>query len=246
MIRIVPYARNSMSARDLANKLTEKLGYKVWRGEPKLGRGITNINWGSNRSLPGAVWVNAPELKTLATNKINTFRALEANGVSHVPYTTAKEVAKRWLAQGATVLARTAAGQGGSGIHVVNPGEELPTMSLYTQYVKKKKEFRVHVMNGSVIDVQEKRRRNGAGPGGQIVRSHDNGWVFCHQNIVEPERLRAEALAAVAALGLDFGAVDLIWNETRNTVYVLEVNTAPGMTPSTVELYANAIIAAYA
>lgn len=243
-IRIIPYARNSMSARDIANKLTEKLGYKVWRGEPKMR--ATNINWGSERTLPGARWINAPELKALATNKINTFRLLEQNGVSHVPYTTSEAVARAWQVEGATVLARTPAGQGGSGIRVVRPDENLPYMPLYTKYLKKKKEFRVHVMNGSVIDVQEKRRRNGAGPGDGIIRSHDNGWVFCHQNIVEPTTLRQEAIAAMAATGLDFGAVDLIWNETRNQVYVLEINTAPGMSPSTCETYANAIIAAYA
>jgi glutathione synthase/RimK-type ligase-like ATP-grasp enzyme len=49
-------------------------------------------------------------------------------------------------------------------------------------------------------------------------------------------------LAAVSALGLDFGAVDIIWNEREDKCYVLEVNTAPGLQGSTLENYANAIM----
>jgi hypothetical protein len=41
-------------------------------------------------------------------------------------------------------------------------------------------------------------------------------------------------------LELDFGAVDLIWNENQNVVYVLEVNTAPGMEGTTLENYCDA------
>jgi len=48
------------------------------------------------------------------------------------------------------------------------------------------------------------------------------------------------ALAAVSALGLDFGAVDIIYNEHENQYYVLEVNTAPGLEGTTVEKYAEA------
>jgi glutathione synthase/RimK-type ligase-like ATP-grasp enzyme len=45
---------------------------------------------------------------------------------------------------------------------------------------------------------------------------------------------------AVAALGLDFGGVDVIWNERRQMAYVLEVNTACGLEGQTVNDYAEA------
>ena len=52
--------------------------------------------------------------------------------------------------------------------------------------------------------------------------------------------LRTTAEHAVEALGLDFGAVDIMYHE--NTFYVLEVNTAPGLTRTrTLEAYANEI-----
>lgn len=226
-VRIVPYRPSSKSAKDLAIALSEKLGYKVWRGPPKYG--FKNIFWGK----PGHP----------ATNKIATFEILKEKGISHVPYTTAKEDAQTWLQAGAPVFARTAGGQGGKNILVVLPGADLPEAEMYTRYVKKKKEFRVHVVGEKVVAVQEKRKKSGvvANP---LIRSHANGWVFCFKDIVEPDGLRVLGLTAVRSLGLDFGAVDIIWNEHQNKCYVLEVNTAPGLCPTTTELYANEISAA--
>ena len=124
---------------------------------------------------------------------------------------------------------------------VVVPPDQVPEADLYTQYVKKKKEFRVHVYADQVIFVQEKRKKNGA-DANPLIRSHNNGWVFCTKNIDEPDGLRVLGLAAVRAVGLDFGAVDIIWNEKYNKLYALEVNSAPGLCTATTEAYANAII----
>jgi D-alanine-D-alanine ligase-like ATP-grasp enzyme len=41
-------------------------------------------------------------------------------------------------------------------------------------------------------------------------------------------------------LGLDFGGVDIAWVEKGNKPYVLEVNTAPGLTDMTGDWYAKA------
>jgi len=50
------------------------------------------------------------------------------------------------------------------------------------------------------------------------------------------------ALQACQALGLNSGAVDIIWNEKENKCYVLEVNTAPGIEGTTCKKYTNEII----
>ncbi len=225
--KIIPYKRGSSSAKLLAETLTRMLGYKVWRGSDENPR-RKNIHWGKE-----------------SLGKLVQFRIFEREGISHVPYTTSKEEAARnYQAAGHTVFARTTHGQGGSGITIVRPDEALPDMPLYTQYVPKQKEFRVHVVEGRVIDVQQKKRRDGA-PKGSLIRNLANGWIFAHDGVEEPEGLREIGLSAVRAVGLDFGAVDIIWNETQNRCYVLEVNSAPGLCQTTANKYAQAFIDQY-
>ena len=117
--------------------------------------------------------------------------------------------------------------------------DQLVNAPLYTQYVKKKKEFRVHVLNGQVIDVQEKRKkREFSDQRDNRIRNLHNGYVFCRDGVVEPNGLRSLAQSAVQALGYTLGAVDIVFNEHHNRLYVLEVNACPGMQGSTLETYA--------
>jgi len=60
-----------------------------------------------------------------------------------------------------------------------------------------------------------------------LVRNFGNGWRFSSIPRVNRETARA-AKAAVSALGLDFGAVDVIRTE-NGQAYVLEINTAPAL-----------------
>jgi glutathione synthase/RimK-type ligase-like ATP-grasp enzyme len=236
-IRVVPYKPGSESAKKLAERLSVWLKYKVWRGAPKLK--ACNLSWGSKETA-NVNWINSPAAIMKASNKHTTFDILKEKGISHVPYTVSKKDAQAWLEAGKTVFARTVSGQSGSGITIVHPEQTLPDMPLYTQYVKKRKEFRAHVVAGKVIDVQQKKRRNGSQADNWICNLA-NGWVFCHEGIVEPTGLRDLAVQSVACLGLDFGAVDIIWNEHYDQCFVLEVNTAPGLCDSTCERYANAL-----
>lgn len=238
--RVVPYKMASESAKLLASKLSAALGYKVWRGDPK--RGKININWGSTlRAREDLMWLNTPESVLCSSDKLLTLNMIEHQGGSHVPYTTLPEVAQIWSNEGATVFARKRHGHSGRDIQVVVPGAVLPAAELYTKYVKKRKEFRVHVFGESVIKVQEKRRRVGAGAN-PLIRNLDNGWVFCNDNVDATQKLQNIAIVATSALGLVFGAVDIIWNERDDKYYVLEINTAPGLCDSTADQYVAAMV----
>ena len=237
---VLPYKTGSKSAKDLAIAL----GLKRLKTEGSKAKPKVVLNWGNAKDHPAfktAKVINKPEAVAVASNKTLTFKALEKAGVSHVPFTTSKETAQKWLQEGAVVFARTNSGHSGSGIEIVEPGQTLPNKPLYTKYIKKKKEFRVHVFKDKIVDVQEKRRKSDTQIDEPRIRSNHNGYVFCHENIVEPKGLRELAVSAVSACGLDFGAVDIIWNEKSNKSYVLEINTAPGLAPSTVEKYKNVI-----
>lgn len=247
-IKIVPYKPGSRSARDLSEALGAKRlktdGTSRW--QPRYQDVV--INWGAGR-FPFANWrvqptvLNLPERVTDASNKYRSVRLLEDGGVRVPDWTDNPEVVLGWLNEGHTVLARTLLNaSGGRGIiKLTDPKVDIPRAPLYNKYVPKASEWRVHVGLGcEVIDVQQKVARAGVEPNDWQIRNHENGFIF--QRGFDRARLNNDVLDqardAVLALGLDFGAVDVIWNNHRGQAYVLEVNTAPGLEGQTLENYA--------
>ena len=117
-----------------------------------------------------------------------------------------------------------------------------------TSYFKGVDEYRVHVMLGQVIFLQRKALRtdeNRPENPSFIVRNHDNGFIFQHNNIEVPELVQNASVKAVKALGLDFGAVDIKYNQNDNTYCILEINSAPGLTGTTLEVYTEAFTNIY-
>jgi glutathione synthase/RimK-type ligase-like ATP-grasp enzyme len=135
-----------------------------------------------------------------------------------------------------TILARTRRGSKGRGITVVQPGECPPPAELYVQFIPNVREFRVHIFKGEAIRIQLKCLDFPERHTNSYVKNHEQGYVFkTPAKNPRPERIEAAA-AAVEALGLDFGAVDLIVGEDDKT-YVLEVNSAPSCSPMTARAY---------
>lgn len=102
----------------------------------------------------------------------------------------------------------------------------------FTQVVPKAKEYRVWAFRGKALATYEKEleyaERNGRRGRNPEVWNWANGYAyhFVHPDTA-PSGATSLAVAAVDALGLDFGAVDLLWGKDRH-FYALEVNTAPG------------------
>lgn len=197
----------------------------------------------------------------IATNKRNFFRTLatynEQNPNAVVPlpsWTEDRATAQEWVENGFPVYARqTLQGHSGEGISVHTPEEnsDVVRAPLYTKGITgARREYRIHVFNGEVILVQKKQRRSGwrENPNySDTVRNLDGGWVFGISTANPSDQVRTAAVNAIAACGLDFGAVDVLakGQQGRETeVYVLEVNTAPGQGgDTTTERYVSAISA---
>lgn len=198
------------------------------------------INWGTT----GQDGLNNPLAVERATDKRLTLHALSNAGIACPDYSTDREEAVNWLEEGSGVVCRTLArASAGKGIVIAGSQEELVDAPLYTRYIKKVEEYRVHVFNGRVIDVQRKARSTDV-PDEQVnwqVRTHANGFIFAREGVELPVEAQALCIDAVAALGLDFGAVDIVYNAKKNQYYVLEINTAPGLEGQTLISYADAI-----
>lgn len=225
-----------------------------------MGReGDLIINYGSSSFPSDRVGrgrlLNQPGAIALASNKLRAFETFQRAGVKTVEWTATRTAAQRWVDEGGMVYARTQL-QGHSGAGIVigygNPAgvgdagdvsvvSTLPSAQLYTKAIlQERREFRIHVMDGKITYVQQKRRRDGFRENenySNLVRNHHTGWIYATQNADVCDEAKREAVKAINALGLDFGAVDVITR--RGEAWVLEVNTAPGMSGTNLETYAN-------
>lgn len=222
--------KGSTSLKLLAQTLTAKLGYKVFRStREKVKR--QHIKYGHS------------------VDKLAQYRWFQEQGLSALEFTTDAQVAAGWAAEGFVVFGRKILnGSCGKGIVVIEPPTNpelewvLPLCPVYTKYKKKKREFRVHIYKDTVVSVTEKRRRAGfAGERDTRIRNLANGYVFCQTVADEPTGLRALALAASKVSPSDFKGVDLAYNERNNDLFVIEVNSAPGIQGSNINAYVNAI-----
>lgn len=230
-----PYRQGSKSAAALA----EGLGGRVLKVENSAFEATSNdiiINWGSSKcphTVPRVL--NQVDRVARAGNKLTAFVALQAENVSIPRFAPAKSHVA-W--EGLTVVRHKLTGHSGEGIELSDAGS-LPDAPLYVKYIKKEHEFRVHVIGNTVVAVQRKARNKAVDNPNWQVRNHANGFIFVRTGFDTPSEVLGQSRAALAALGLDFGAVDVIWNDNEKRAYVLEVNTAPGLEGQTIEDYVN-------
>lgn len=234
----------SEGAKALAKELEiKRIAHKHSRFTPRVA--VTLINWGCSE-LPNGYekckLVNAPANVRIATNKLTAFDCL-SKACRTVPHTTDTTKVKEWLADGGTVCARTLLrASGGDGLILFDGAQEFVKAPLWTQYIKKKDEYRIHVMRGEVISIQRKALRKDQDNDNDVdhrIRNLANGYIFARNDVSPPADVLNQSLLAVKAIGLDFGAVDVIWNEKKQQAFVLEINTAAGLEGTTVTDYAN-------
>lgn len=229
--------RDTLRERDLTVKVSRRTSFR---------RARYLINWGTTEllSVPdGAKLLNYSAAINIARDKLATFNALKEQGFENIPdfWTSPPDATER--GKDIVLERHSLTGQSGSGIVVKRHSETLDPCPLYVRYVRKRREFRVHVFQGQAIAVQEKKRESEAEQTAdqKLIRNRDNGWVFCVLDVQEPDGLRSIAVDAVAKIGLDFGAVDMILGKDEK-LYVLEVNTKPGLeSPTVLGAYAQAI-----
>jgi len=214
----------SQALKNLQAELTERTGYKVWRVKPERVRSRIAVHFAKG------------------VDKLTQYASFHSAGVSAPAYATTLEGVKEL--PGSLVVARKLLrGSEGRGLSIHAKEELLEKAPLYTQYIKKKKEFRAHVYNNKVIIICEKKKKIGfEGERDTRVRNTSNGYIFSRNCEFIPDDLTTVAISAVQSLGRTQGAVDILYNERNNKCYAIEVNARPGMEGSTPKIYADAIL----
>jgi len=253
--KILPYKAGSKSVKALCEALSVK-ALRLVNSKWKIKEDSLVINWGSSE-YPSLNHLMAPEgakvailnspLKVReAVDKLKFFQLVKEFTVS--PEIEPSIIPDFWtdkdyIPEGAyPVVCRTILnGHSGAGIVIADGPDDVVDAPLYVKYVKKQKEFRIHVGKNSdgifsVISEQQKVRKHGTEPLDWRVRSHANGFIFQRQGITVPAVVRTAAVRALEATGLDFAAIDVIYTSSEKA-YVLEANTAPGLEGQTVNDY---------
>jgi carbamoylphosphate synthase large subunit len=108
-------------------------------------------------------------------------------------------------------------------------GRKRPA-SHFIEWVEMDREFRVHQFQGRTTRISQK-----------LPDPVDPmKYTTIKPTIENRDHIRKAARRAVRALGLDFGTVDLFADDEQ--VFVLEVNTAPGLGGTTPRLWADTFI----
>lgn len=193
------------------------------------------IRWGSRASLPAYVSqsrvVNSTVAVARASDKLGSLRVLRDAEVTVPNFSeNPEELALPLLGR------RVHHARGTDIVLCLQKGDwARKPRDYYVEYVPTVREFRVHVVDGRVIRVQGKYldQQELEVP---WVRNYKHGYRFRAPRLrLRPDRLETST-SAVRALGLDFGAVDLLVADSGRT-YVLEVNTAPACSPLTAAGY---------
>lgn len=199
------------------------------------------INWGSSKVKNKEVYKC-----TIINNPANVYHSVDkrrffynvGKAARTVPWTTNKKAAQQWQEEGYNIYCRTQVkGREGKGIVIVEDGK-IPEAKLYTKAIESIAEYRVHVVNGGVIAIHKKVCDNPKPD--HAIRNTANGWRF-KWVVAYDNDIASQATKCVEALGLDFAAVDVLWDGKK--AWVLETNTSPGIDGMnrTVERYAEAL-----
>lgn len=235
----VYHTRTRPTGRLLARALGIESGYAS-RARRQISDGDVLIRWGTQEAIHAHITtINPTGALALASDKLRALSRFEEEGVPHPEFVIEN------MAPDGVWMGRKRHGFGGRDITVYENQTVLvdgPVPEFYTKFIPNEREYRIHVYNGEVIRVQRKYLDHPEQRRSEYIKNYQNGYRFRQPTRrLNTSRLEA-ATKAVAALGLTFGAVDLIVDH-EGREYVLEVNTAPKCSPLTAGHYVDAITA---
>lgn len=269
---VLPYKTGSASAKALSQSIgcvllrKDNSGFK--HGPEKLV-----INWGASEVsvevLQTKMANNPMQTKTLV-DKGAFFKTIRAYNSSVVPQDriTIPLAVHKWADaynsyqnDGGVWFARTLLNaHSGKGIVILETEQDWANAkslqcSLFTRYIKKNSEFRIHFRDfsnlssalGAKVFFNQRKAAKAGIEHDFMIRNLANGFVYVNEGgdveipsavALEVNRfLKFNARIESNMPYMNFGALDIIYNVHYNKAYVLEVNSAPGLSGLTLQKY---------
>jgi hypothetical protein len=178
-------------------------------------------------------------------DKLTQYKYFKENNIPAVEFTESLDEALEWSLQGHTVMARTKTkGQTGSGIFVCLPQVDAfdfaEPVKVFTKYISHKREFRVNLFKGKLVNVREKKKKIGFKGGDFHIRNLANGYTTAKCSSY-PNQIVDIAKQASLCSPSDFIGVDIGYNELKDFAFVIEVNSGPSIEGSSVQDFVEAI-----
>lgn len=212
-----------------------------WEKDPNKSKVGLIVNWGCSRVLgAGPKVLNPASSVALASNKLNCLRKLHEKAIPTLEFTLERIKAEAWLKSASVVGHFNLHAHSGQGLELFKKGTGISRddIKLYTRYFPKKVEARVHCIlkeDGKYQSLYLEKGRVSEGRWSEFdltetpqtyIRTWDNGWIF-KRNVNTDLAACHLAAQAMAALGLAYGAVDIMHKDGEYVVG--EINTAPGL-----------------
>lgn len=230
-IRLLCTDPKSESAARLANELSKRGGYKVFR---------------SNEVVPNRKHIRYGDQR----DKLTQYKYFRKNRLNFPLFTESKEEAAKWMVDWKLqMVCRTLLqGQEGHGIVIADNPAELVDAKVYVEYRPKDREYRVNLFEGKVVNVREKLKKIGYVPPEHAdprIRNVEGGYVYCIPKRPVPNDILVTAIVASDITDSDIVGVDVAYNSKTQQHFLLEVNSAPSLEGVTVKDFAELIFNKY-
>lgn len=234
MIRLLVANGSRVTGNTLATLLRER-GVEVARDNRDLKKITGIVSYGvtlPNAKMPTLNW------RAGRLTKHDELVALNVAGIRVPTYWQARLAGIEDLLRNRPLLARRDNHKGGRDIRYTTSERWIRNRirmgwNFFTKFLPSNAEYRVWVYRRRHLGTYEKvkvRNVRWKSDTTHFGRGHKNGYAFQLVAPV-PDRIRPAielAIRSIAALKLDFGAVDVLEGKDGR-MYILEVNTAPGV-----------------
>jgi hypothetical protein len=189
-------------------------------------------------------WYNHPINVSYSANKIKMMNCFKDFGVPCLQVVNKNEVDPETM----LVARHLLSSHSGNGIEIA-AAKDIGDAPLYTVLQEFEVEQRLFIVGGEIVDRAQKKKMgkaklaaSGRTSVDPYIKSHKNGWVFARDDI-HPGSPVVDwaALKAMGAIMLDFGCVDVAFNDPNNPI-VIETNSTPGFkNQETIRLFTGAL-----